>query len=1071
MRFGLLGPLQVHDGAATIDVPGARLRVLLAALLIRAGQPVSSDTLAETVWDGSPPDGAAKTLRSHVMRLRRVLGPAAGPRVVTRYPGYLIEAATGEVDLLGFTALCRDGSAAIRQEQWERASATLDQALALWRGQPLADIPSQTLHRNELPGLEQARLQALEWRAEAQLHLGRHDDLVAGLQELAGRHPLRERFHAQLMLALYRCGRQAEALDAYRAARATVRAELGVEPGAELQRLHQQILSADRSLSPPTATQPASSPAAGGLSVSSPPARFPLRQLPPATRHFVGRSTELAVLDSLLAEGAGTERAVVISAIGGTAGVGKTALAVHWAHQAAGRFPDGQMYVNLRGFDPSGEPVPPDAALRGLLTALGVEPQRIPAEADAQASLYRSLLAGRRMLIVADNARDEGQVRPLLPGSQGCLVLVTSRRQLGGLAAADGAQLINLDLLSDADARDLLARRLGLQRLTAEPEAVAELIGLCARLPLALALVAARAATQHDLPLARLAAELRDSPVRLDALDVGDAATSVRAVFACSLQHLTRPAARLFRLAGLHPAAEFTRYAAASLAGLPLAEADQLLTELRRAHMVTEPSPGRFGQHDLLRGYAADQARACDSDRDRHAALTRLFDYCLAAAARAMDVFSPAEQHRRPRLPRQDAQLPPMMSPTAARDWLDTERAALVAAATEMTAGGGWDRQVILLAATLSRYLENCGHHADAVIVHTRALAAARRTGDLAAQADALCGLGLVDTWQSRYQQGERRFRQALGLSRQAGDRMGEACTLANLGVVEIWRSRHEQAASELTLAAGIFREIGDPFGEAGALCNLGIVELSRGRYAAAAAHLRRSLTLQREISDNRGAGHSLDILGAVLGRQGSYPDAVLHHQQALEISRQIGHRRFQTSALDNLGIVESRRGNYAASAAYHRQALALSGEIGYAIGKADAVNGLGRALLGQGELARAAGCFREALTAHLELGNREGEAEALLGLGEALLAAGRPAQARDRLSAALSLATGIGDPHLQALAHDGIGRAEQVGGQVGRARKHWELALSLFAELGAPEAEQVRARLAELADNTHRAG
>ena len=556
MWLAILGPLLVHDGETQVDVPRGRLRVLLAALLMHAGDPLAADALAELVWDGSPPPGAAVTLRSHMTRLRRVLGPLAGARLVTRYPGYLLQATEEEVDALRFRRLCRDGAAALREAAWARADRLLGEALDLWRGAPLADVGSESLRRDEGQDLEALRLQAEEWQIDAALNLGRHAGLVPRLQSLATRHPLRERFHGQLMLALYRCGRQAEALAAYQRARDVLVTELGVEPGPGLRDIHQQILSADPALA---VTEPA-------RHAEGEPQRAVPRELPPAVPAFTGRPAELAALTGLIDRAAEqAPRAVVISAIGGTAGVGKTALAVHWAHQVAERFGDGQLYVNLRGFDPTGAPAAPAEPVRGFLDALGVAPERIPASLHAQAGLFRSLLADKKMLIVLDNARDEQQVRPLLPAGPGCLVVVTSRRQLAGLAAADGARLLTLDLPSHAEARQMLTLRLGADRAAAESDAVDQIASLCARLPLALAVAAARAHTRPRFSLAALAAELSDIASRLDALDAGDPAASVRTVFSWSYQQLSPDTARMFRLLGLHPGPDITVLAAASL--------------------------------------------------------------------------------------------------------------------------------------------------------------------------------------------------------------------------------------------------------------------------------------------------------------------------------------------------------------------------------------------------------------------------------------------------------------------------------------------------------------------------
>ena len=513
MQLGVLGPLLIRNEGSVIEVPAAMHRAVLAVLLVNANRVVSADELADIVWDGSPPPGARVTVRGYIRRLRVLLGPVVGSRIATRSLGYAAEFVAAELDLLRFAELCAEGGAALRAGSWTQCSDALGEALGLWRDTPLSDVSCQRLRREEAPRLDQMRLQAAEWRAEAELQLGRHDLLVAELQSLVAEQPLRERFHAQLMIALARCGRQAEALAAYQQACRALADELGVEPGPELRGLHQRILRQDPDLAGPSPARRAGRTAIMGAGSPIP------RQLPSPIRHFAGRTGELRALTSLLREAAGDGGAAVVSAISGTAGVGKTALAVQFARQVAGRFGDGQLQVNLRGFGPAGTPVTPAEAIRGFLDAFEVPAAQVPAGLDAQAALYRSLLAGRRVLVLLDNARDEEQVRPLLPAGPGCLVIVTSRSELAGLAATNGARLLALDVLTEAEAREQLDRHLGRARLAAEPQAVSELIRICARLPLALAIAAARAAARPAFPLAALAAELRDAAGRLDALD------------------------------------------------------------------------------------------------------------------------------------------------------------------------------------------------------------------------------------------------------------------------------------------------------------------------------------------------------------------------------------------------------------------------------------------------------------------------------------------------------------------------------------------------------------------------
>jgi DNA-binding SARP family transcriptional activator/Tfp pilus assembly protein PilF len=1008
MLFGILGPLLVRAGDAVMAVPAARQRVLLAVLLLHAGRAVSPDELAETMWDGAPSAGAAATLRTHVMRLRRVLGPQAGARVITRYPGYLVDAGEEEVDLLRFARLCREGGAAVRAGAWAEASGTLGEALGLWRGEPLADIPSQILRRDEAPQLEQLRLQALEWRNDAQLHLGGHAELLPRLQSLAAEHPLRERFQSQLMLALYRCGRQADALAAYQHARRVLVDELGAEPGTELRKLHQQILIADATL----ALRDSARLDAGGTRPVVP------RELPATVQHFAGRTAELAELTGLLGRPEEPPGTVVISAIGGTAGVGKTALAVHWAHRVAQRFPDGQLYVNLRGYDP-GQPMPAADALAGFLRSLGVAGQDIPADAGERAARYRSLLAGRRMLVVLDNAGSVDQVRPLLPGASACVAVVTSRDALTGLVARDGAARLDLDLLPLADAVGLLRALTGV-RVDAEPSAASALAGHCCRLPLALRVAAELAAARPAASLADLAAELADQQRRLDLLDAGeDPRTAVRAVFSWSYRHLEAGAARAFRLAGLHPGPDLDHYAAAALTDSTPEQGRRLHAQLARAHLVEPTAPGRYALHDLLRSYAHELAIARDSEPDRRAVLTRLFDYYLHTAGAATDTLFPAEVSRRPRMASAAGPAPPVTGPAAARAWLDTERANLVAAAVH-AASHGWPDHAAQLAAILFRYLDVGGYYPEAITIHSHARRAASQLSDHAAEATALTSLGAVDIRQGRYQQATGYLQQAASLFRQAGDRAGEARALGNLGTTDLQQGRTEQASSHLQQAASLFRQAGDRTGEAHALGTLGILDIRQGRYDLATSHLQQALNLCRETGYLAGEIHALSNLGEVDMLQGRDHQATERLQQALALCREGGDRAGEANVLADLGPAELRQGRHQQAADHLRQALDR---------------------------------FREA-------GDRGGEARARNGLGQVLLATGQPARARTEHEAALGLASQIGEKLQEAHAHNGLGNAYHARDEPGPARDHWRQALTLYTQLGAPEAGRVRAHL-----------
>ncbi|HTX85126.1 MAG TPA: BTAD domain-containing putative transcriptional regulator [Streptosporangiaceae bacterium] len=914
LEFCLLGPLTVSWDGAALPLPKGRQRVALAALLLRANHVVSLDELAQAMWGTDQPPSARVSTQNYVMRLRKALG-AAGSRIATQTHGYLIDVSDGELDVARFETLLREARAAARTGRWQDCAGQAAAALALWRGEPLADIGSELLAARETPRLAELRLQAAETRIDADLHLGRHGEVIAELRDLVGSEPLRERLHALLMLALYRDSRQAEALAAYQQARNILVEELGAEPGPELQQLHQQILDADTDL---IITDPAT-PAA---SANAPTGPVP-RQLPAAVAHFTGRAAELQMLIGILDQAAtGGPGTVVISAIGGTAGVGKTALAVHFAHQVAGRFGDGQLYVNLRGFDPAFAPAEPEAAIRGFLDALGVPPGRIPAGPEAQAALYRSLLSGRRVLIVADNARDEQQVRPLLPASPGSLVLVTSRNQLGGLAAADGARLLTLDVLSQEEAVHLLAARLGAARAAAEPNAVEQIASLCACLPLALAVAAARAAARPRFPLGALADELRDVAGRLDALDAGDPGSSVRAVFSWSTRQLSEQAARMFRLLGLHPGPDISVPAAASLAALAEADARALLRELARAHLITEHAPGRYSFHDLLRAYAADLARHIASQDERVAAIGRILDHYLHTAACAALLLDPAREPviLNPPEPGTAPEQPADSSQALA--WFEAEHQVLLGA-VGLADGSGFDAHAWQLPWAMATPLRARGHWHEWAATQRTALAAAARQGDTAAQALSSRLLAIACTELGDEDQAYGHFAGSLRLYRRLSDRPGEARVQQNLSALAGRQGRHSEAVRHAEQALQLFQAIGDKTGEA----------------------------------------FTLNSVGWYYGLLGDYQQARTFCQQALALSGEVGHLlRLEAAAWDSLGYAEHHLGNLAEAAACYQRALALHREAGDLFNEANLLTHLGDTRHAAGDLTQAREAWQQAL-------------------------------------------------------------------------------------------------------------
>jgi DNA-binding SARP family transcriptional activator/tetratricopeptide (TPR) repeat protein len=955
IRFALLGPLTVTDPAGPqLIVPGPRQRVLLAVLLLHANRPVPADTLAELVWDGQPPARYAVTLRSHVRRLRHTLGPAAA-QLLTREPGYLIQLAEADLDVLQFEALCQDAGAALRAADWQAASRAAAQALRLWRAEPLLDVPSQVLRDEFVPRLEQLRLQVLEDRIEADLRLGQHSRLVPQLRDLTAEYPLREHLHAQLMQALAQSGRQAEALRAYQDARRALVEELGIEPGPELRGWQERILAGQAGLVPgPRAPEPSSinapSPSStpqpsGASGLSSTPglspkpsgARVPAtateapRMLPAAVPHFAGRAAELRQLTRLLdRHRGGTPDATLISVIHGTAGVGKTTLAVRWAHQVADRFPDGQLYVNLRGFDPAGPPVSPAQALQGFLGALSVPAGQVPGSLEAQAGLYRSLLAGQQVLILIDNARDVSQVRPLLPGGGGCLVLVTSRERLTGLIAAEAAVPITLDVLSVAEARAMLRGRLGADRVLREPAAVDRLIEVTAGLPLGLSVAAARAAQRPSSSLAALAAELEDVQGRLDALDAGDGVTSVRAALSWSYQQLSEPAARMFRLLSLHPGPDVGAAAAASLAGLGSAPASLALDELSRTHLVAESTPGRFTFHDLLRAYAAELAAEQDSAAERQAATHRMLDYYLRSAYAAMLQVYPGTRD-----PLEFPAPPPGVRPEqpasaqAGLAWLSTEYQVLLAVVSE-AAEAGFDQHAQDLPDVLATFLDRRGHVADSAASHQLSLAAAERRDDRPAQARAHRFLGRALIRLGAYQDGYTHLGQAMELFTAEGDRLGQARSHLALAMALQQQGRGADALAHAEQALPLFRSVGHRAGQAVAVTTVGVMHAELGDYRQALAYCAQGLDLNRELGNQDGLAESWANLGEAHLGLGDTAAAIACYQEALRLAGELGHAYYQGWVLTRLGEAQHESGDGPAARQAWQRALAILDELGH---------------------------------------------------------------------------------------------------------------------------------------------
>ncbi|MEV6110504.1 BTAD domain-containing putative transcriptional regulator [Streptomyces sp. NPDC051940] len=918
IRFRLLGPVEVQAGGLRVHLAG-RQGALLAILLLNAGRVVSVDRLADLMWGEPPPRSPSARIRMLVSELRRSCAVAGEELIRTRRPGYLARLVPGQLDVTAFA----DGLALARSAAQDGDDAAAlhryDQALGLWRGTPLDGITGSFVPA-ETARLEELRAVAVEERAETLLHTGRYAEAVAELERVTADHPLRESAHGRLMLALHRGGRRAEALEVYRRLRTRIADELGLEPDRATRGIHQRILGDD--------TPPATQAARPALPVP--------RQLPPPPPVFVGRAAEHAGLDRA-ARAAGAMPVAVLSGAGGS---GKTWLALRWAHERLDRYPDGQLHLNLRGFDPANDPLPAHAALRHFLLSLGVHPAAVPAEEEARAGLYRTLLAGRRMLVVLDNARDTAQIEPLLPGSPGCTVLVTSRNRLAGLHATHGAALIGLDVLPPAEARGLLTRQLGAERAAADPDSVARLAEYSGGLPLAVAVLAARAALHPGFPLSVLAEELRSPATRLDALRTGDLSTDLRAAFTSSYQALDDAGSRLFALLGAVPWPGVTVRQAAALAGLPETGTRALLQGLEGAHLVQQHRPGRYRMHDLVRLYAAERARLDVSDAERAEALTRLVESCVRAACAADRLLSP----NRPPMPGatgdcggdRDGPDAELTGPESALAWFEEEQSALFAA-LGLAERLGLDSAVWRLAWAMDTYLIRRCLHEPRRAAWESALAAARRSGTAGNRALAHWYLGYAHAQAGRTAEGIGRLERALTLFERTGDLTGRAHTSHTLGYAWVLHGDPAAALGHAERALRLQRQLGDRIWEGAALAAVGWCQARLGRYAKARSYCVQALELFQRHRDPVGEAAALDSLGYIALRAGRHPRALDYYHRSLALREKLGDVYQGADTLARIGDVHQAMDDPAAAGAPWRRALELY-EAQHRTAQADAV-------------------------------------------------------------------------------------------------------------------------------------
>jgi DNA-binding SARP family transcriptional activator len=901
LEFRVLGPVEVTAGKRPVSLGGSRPLIVLAGLLLRPNRIVSVDELARWLWDDDDHRRSKGALQTYVLRVRRALGDEAPIR--TERGGYLIEIDESRLDLTRFRTLATRGKTAAARGELRQAADLFSEALAQWRGRAMINVESDALHRDEIAQLSEEQLRVREQWADALLGLGDYVSVIPGLTELTRENPLRERLHEQLMVALYRAGRRAEALGVYREISAVLAEELGLDPGASLQRAHQVILTGEQM---------------ADLSIGA--ARYRLgpeplipRQLPADLGTFAGREVDLKALWMLVPEVPPDERSgersasTPIASIEGMGGIGKTTLAVHFAHEVADRFPGGQIYVNLRGYGP-GDPVEPAAALETMLASIGVPADRIPSDLDGCAALWRTHSAGRRLLIVLDNAGSTEQVRLLFPGPS-CLVLITSRWQLRALVATHGAQRIALDELSEVDAITLLGATIGVERVEADRDATERFVEYCGRLPLAIRILAVRADQFPEVPLAKFVAKLDGEHDRLGSFDLADGdETNIRAVFSHSYQALDENASRLLRLLGLPSVPDFSVPAAAAIAGVDLAKARTSLSHLTSAHLIGQPQSGRYQFHDLIRVYASELSHRFEGDTERAAARDRLLDWYLATALSASRLLRPERYYLLISLGDPDAGLT-FGGHEQALDWFDEESENLVAAVSFAFREKQYE-QCWQLAWLLQSFFIIRARLEEWRSVFDLALRAARLAGNRPGEAGILSGSGIAHDISRQHDDAQRYLRQVLELQRELGAKEGEARALYNLALTAWHNGNQEQAYRYAMEALRLARELNLENLEADVLQIVGDISSSRGRHETALDLANNALTIWRRSGILEEERFALRSKGTALIGLGRYDEGVACMRLSVEMFFTRGEIYHAADVLNQLGDVMLRAGD-----------------------------------------------------------------------------------------------------------------------------------------------------------------
>ncbi|HTX85118.1 MAG TPA: tetratricopeptide repeat protein [Streptosporangiaceae bacterium] len=1036
MEFRTLGPIELWSAGQRQDLGPARAQCILAILLLSPRTIVPVESLIDRLWDTQPPPKARDSLSVYVARLRASLRQAVGDRVqlVRRARGYALEVDPETIDVHQFRRLRRQADALAASGDHDHAASLLREADGLWRGQALAGITGDWVARIR-EGLEEERRAAIVERVGCELELGRHADLVGELRHLLAQYPLDETLVAHQMTALYGSGRPADALSLYRETRSHLVAEQGAEPGPMLSELHQRILGGDPQL-------------AARSSGQHPHWVAPPDTLPPETAEFVGRREELG----MLTEEHGSTPGIAI--IEGMPGVGKTALAVRAARQVGKQYPEGALYLHLHSHGPGSPALGPAEALQRLLQMLSVPAAQIPDTIGERSALWRAQLSRRRAVVILDDAAGHDQIRPLLPVTGRCLILITTRRRLPDYP---GSRTLTLDVLP-VDEAVMLFRQIAGEGRTGDADQVAAAVGQCGRLPLAIQLTAGRIAQDGSLSLDGLIEELSQFSARLGG--TGAVSPEVMAAFDLSYGALEPDHQRFFRRLGVSPCAYLSLPAAAALDGCTLAEAEKALVTLLECHLLARAPDGQFRFHDLIRDYAAVRAARDDPEAERRQALGRLLDYYLHTADRADRVLYPFRRRTPAQVTQVPAASPALGTQEDAADWLESEWQNILQAA-RCAGTREWKQKCADLIHVLAEFVEITAYWGEAIAAHNLALQAARDLADPARIAQASLALSAVLQQTGGHETALPRAEEAAAIYRQLGDRGGEADALDQMGLAHQRTARSREALAYFREAWILYRAIEDPRGVAAALSHSGIACWHLGRYPEARTHMREALSLYRGVGDRRGEAKALNNLGRIHLYNGHHRDALDAYQKSLQIFREIGGEQNQAILYHNIGNVHHYKGSHEEALTAFRRALAIYRDIGDLPDEADVLNDIGA-------IYQSAACYDEALIHHekarliaQEIGNLSQQLVALRRIADIHRGSNRYGDALDHYNTALRLAREIGDLYEEGKALEGIAESTlQTQLHPHAARIAFRQALDIFERLGVPEAESARIRI-----------